>query len=187
MHRRHVVILPLCIAVGWPARAAAASDDERVTPGVRIGSFALTMSVEEMEQSHGPLRAIGPPEGQPQFLAARLQQDQAREFWIHRWDHLGVRASTEHKSGGQVLTINAASAVAAALKFRTVEGITNGASREEVTRVYGRPTAITIASEARVHLIFDEAGIAFRIHAIPDKVENILVFLPGTGRARWKF
>jgi hypothetical protein len=161
------------------AQADATPDDALVVPGQRIGRAALALPMADQLRLLGPKQPIGNPEGQPEYPAELADSN---PFWIHRWDHLGLRLVTNERDDPIVRVITTLSE-----RYRTDEGIGAGATRAAVETAYGRPSAITEPTPRDSQWTWDALGLSLRFRLATWHVGVVSVFRPGTARERWRF
>lgn len=183
--RALAVILLVIASVSTPATSQPAAD-KIIVPGERIGKWALPITTDGLVQANGPKSAIG---GGP-LVFKLLDSDLAAEIWVHRWDHLGLRAVTIGlPDAQQVFNLTIGVFFNPSLRmddYRTEKGVGLGVSREVVEAAYGRPTAVTQAQPDYSHLIYDELGLAVGIGP-EGRAGSVIVFRRGTAKQRWRF
>jgi hypothetical protein len=171
------------VAVLLLASGLSASQGQQkasLVPGKAIGSWTLTMTIEDLVRMNGPKSPVGPPEGEAEIPLRNLQ-DSTRLLWAHRWDKLRLRAVTFEREANVVEGLTTPDPT-----YRTTEGVGVGSPRTDVERAYGQPTAVTKANDRQIHLIYDPIGITFRVGNESAKVELVNVFPPNTARQRWR-
>lgn len=170
-----------CLAlllVAAPAFSQVA-DDRLIVPGQRVGNWTLEMTIDELLRIHGPRKAIGTVFGIRETVVRMQYRDLvSSDFWVHRWDHRGIRAVTLGRENQRMWNLGTSED-----SFKTVRGVSRGATRGAVEAAYGRPTAVTVPKAAHFHLIYDNLGLAVRI--LDERIDWIIVFRPGTARQRW--
>lgn len=171
-----VALILLLATTSSPAQPPAG--DRLIVPGERIGPWRLPITLNRLLAMNGPRQ--GGQGGADVILL--VDGDLASTFWVHRWDHLHLRAVTAGRRAVEpVFNLFVFGAA-----YRTAKGIGPGASREAVEAAYGRPTAVTVPAPRFTHLIYDPLGLAVRLDQ-QGKVIAVLVFRPGTARQRWRF
>lgn len=154
-------------------------DDGLIVPGQRMGNWTLDMTVDDLLRMNGPRKAIGAVFGSWESVVRMQYRDLvSTDFWIHRWDHLGLRALTLGRENQRIWSLGTSEAV-----YRTARGVRRGATRGAVEAAYGKPTVVTVPGAGRLHLIYDQLGLAVRVSN--ERVDWIIVFRPGTAKERW--
>jgi len=168
---RLVVFLSL---FALPLSAAAQSpDDKLVVPGIRIGSWRLDMTVDELIKLHGPETSRGP---------VRFP-DMVQEFTFVRWPTLGIGVDTLDGRNVDLLVLGIGGVP---ILHKTAEGIGFQSTAADVVKVYGPPTAETVPRDGQRNLIFDELGINFQVF-VNGRVNELRIFKPRTAGSIWKF
>ena len=128
------------------------------------------MTIDELIRINGPRRA-GPGGG---ALVARQTDPRIQaDVWVHRWDHLGLRAWT---IGRDVQKISVLASITD--EFKTAKGISAVSTRDEVEAAYGKPS--TVLQDRPWIGVYDEIGMS----AAPGT--GIRVFPPGTAKTIWR-
>jgi hypothetical protein len=173
-----IVPLLASLVVAAPA-IGQVTDDRPIVPGQRIGSWTLDMTITDLLRMNGPRKAIGTVWGSWEPVARMKNHDLASEdFWIHRWDDLGLRVSTLGRDSQRVGNLGIFDN-----GYHTASGIRWGVTRQAVEAAHGKPTAITVPLPGRLQLIYDDLGLSARVSH--DRVDWILVFRPRTAAERW--
>jgi len=176
--KKRIGVFLAFLLIAAPAFSQGA-DDGFIVPGQRIGNWTLDMTVDDLLRMNGPRKAIGTVFGSWETVVRMQYRDVvSADFWIHRWDHLGLRALTLGPENQRIWSLGTFEAV-----YRTVRGVRRGATRGAVEGAYGKPTAITQPRAGYLHLIYDQLGLAGRISN--ERVDWIIVFRPGTAKERW--
>lgn len=162
-------------------------DDKRIIPGERIGRWILPTTIDGLLKINGPKKAL---RGGPPVFALNFKDQQPAKIWVHRWDHLGLRAVTIGTPDTQEvfnLTISILFDPSLRLtQYQTDKHIGLGVPREVVEAAYGKPTAFTQPAPGVQHLIYDKLGLAVAIYA-DGRVGNVIVFRKGSAKQRWRF
>ncbi len=173
MQRLGLVAL-LLLFVATPV-ASQAPDDKLIVPGVRIGKWTLSMTIDDL------LRMNGPGSRQKHMTTDASDADAVSDFTIFSWNTFGAVTYDEKRVVALLVGYGS-------LAYRTTLGIGFQATRDHVLKAYGKPTAETtplLGSTTR--LIYDKIGIAFVINAATAAgiMWDITVFKPGTADRLW--
>lgn len=171
-----LVVLCVLALAGTPAPAEPA-DDGLVVPGVRMGRWTLAMSIDDLTRMHGMPIRVQVQAGLPPAA------DAVYDHVAFTWDRVPVTATA--LAGGkrsEVLSIGFLSA--GSRRFATDKGIAFGATRADVLRAYGEPTAETTPQPGETRFIYDRIGIAFNL-SVGRRVSSIAIFRPGTADRYW--
>jgi len=152
---------------------AQSPDDKLIVPGVRIGSWRMDMTIEDLVKLNGPEsgRAL------VQF------PDMVRQFTFVRWPRLGMGVNTLDGRHVELLVLGIGGIPIA---HRTAEGIGFQSTAADVVKVYGPPTAETVPRDGQRNMIYDAIGINFQVF-VTGRVNELRIFKPGTARSIWKF
>jgi hypothetical protein len=152
---------------------AQSPDDKLIVPGVRIGSWRLDMTIEDLVKLNGPEsgRAL------VQF------PDMVRQFTFVRWPRLGMGVNTLDGRHVELLVLGIGGIPIAQ---KTAEGIGFQSTAAGVVKIYGPPTAETVPREGQRNMIYDELGINFQVF-VTGRVNELRIFKPGTARNIWRF
>jgi hypothetical protein len=172
-----VLTLGLLLAA-TPSTAQPSVHDRLIVPGERIGPWRLPLTLNRLLAMNGPRQ--GAQGGADVILL--VDGDLAGTFWVHRWDHLHLRAVTPGRRAVEPVF----NLFIFGKEYRTAEGIGPGASRAAVEAAYGSPTAVTVPAPRFTNLIYDRLGLAVRLDQQGTAVA-VLIFRPGTARQRWKY
>lgn len=104
------------------------------------------------------------------------------EYWVHLWERLGLAATASGLRGAQTVDV----LIAISEGFKTAEGVSVRSKRETVEAAYGKPTAVTRATNAEARLIYDEIGLWVRLDG-DNIATSIGVFRPGAAKRLWIF
>lgn len=186
MMRALAATILVIVSISIPA-ISQPQTDRIIVPGERIGKWALPITIDGLLQMNGPKSAVG---GGPLVFELTYSDQQATKMWVHRWDHLGLRAVTIGSPDAQEvfnLTIGVLFNPSNRMDdYRTEKGVGLSVSREVVEGAYGKPTAVTRAAPDVSHLIYDGLGLAVGIFT-DGRVGSVIVFRKGTAKQRWRY
>ena len=152
---------------------AQSPDDKLIVPGVRIGSWRMDMTIEDLAKLNGP-----------ETNRSLIQfPDMVREFTFFRWPRLGMGADTLDGRHVQLLVLGIGGMP---IDHKTAEGIGFQSTAADVVKVFGPPTAETVPREGQRNMIYDELGINFQVF-LTGRVNELRIFKPGTARSIWKY
>ncbi len=175
------LLAALLLFVSSPA-GSQAPEDKLIVPGVRIGKWALAMTLEDV------LRMNGPAIRGRDYLEDTGPDDRAgRGMTSYSWYHLPIVVYTltgDKQNRIELLWTNFFGPGRSGGSFSTDRGIGFEATREVVLKTYGRPTAETIPSPGHVRVVYDGVGIAFRFDQ-SGRMTNVAVFRPGRADRYW--
>lgn len=159
-----------------PVVTSRSPTDALIVPGVRVGKWTLAMTVDDLVRMNGPATSA--------FVMAghEPEADAIRDFKWYAWPSLGIAAITFDGHGTEALTAEAKMLSS----YKTDRGIGFQSVREDVRNAYGTPTVITAPQRGQITLVYDQAGVAFRIGADRGTVHMIYVFRPGGARRFWQ-
>jgi hypothetical protein len=174
-----LVLLALLVVVA-PA-VSQIPDNNLIVPGVRIGKWTLTMTIDDLLRMNGSYSHSEAHfySGLETSLAAR------RDGWIYLWTALDLGAETYDKKKVEALSAG----LGGFAPFKTDRGIVVRQSRHsDILEVYGKPTTtLKQASTGMFDLVHDKIGVAFRVLDPSGTIRAIIVFRPGTAKSIWKF
>lgn len=172
--RRLGWLVMLLLFAATPVVSLAAPDDRLIVPGVRIGKWTLSITIDDL------LRMNGPGSRQTHMTTDASDADAVSDFTVVSWGSIG--AVTYDQKRVVALRVGYGS-----LGYRTTLGIGFQATRDHVLKVYGKPTAETTPLLGSTRLIYDKIGIAFVINAstAAGVMWDITVFKPGTADRLW--
>lgn len=157
-----------------PAATAAQSPDDRlIVPGVRIGTWHLAMTVDELIKLNGPEVGRG---------LVQLP-DMVEQFTLIRWPDLSLAVAT---IDGRQINFLALGIGGVPAFQRTAEGVGAHSPVAAVLKAYGTPSAKTVPRPGQENLIYDQLGINFQVVA-NDRVLEVRLFKPGTAGRIWRF
>jgi hypothetical protein len=182
-----VVTLALCLLLLAQPAVSQVSDDKLIVPGVRVGKWALDMTISALVEMNGPENV--PPSatrsGTPVDLMSRWYPDCREDIWEHWWSNLFFSAATRGRESQRVEYIFTRSG-----DFKTEKNIALGLTREDVEKAYGKPIAVTRAgsgaSSGDRRAIYDDIGL----DVVTDRngiVVRLGVFRPKTAHTLWNF
>lgn len=172
-----VGLVILLLLLGVPAVASQIPDDTLIVPGKRIGRWALTMTIDDLERLRGPASHTLLPAGR------NPNMDLVRDTVLFRWGNLPIGAVT---FDGQKRIEVLQAGWQTAIRYKTDRSIGFAATAAEVRRTYGRPTAETSPRPGQIRLIYDRIGIFFRFDA-GQRLSTISIFRPGGAKSLYKF
>jgi hypothetical protein len=169
-------LLALLLAAG-PAISQPV-DDRLIVPGVRIGKWTLTMTIDDLVRMNGPAQTLD--EDDPDFI---------RRIYEFHWfkPGLSLTAITFDRQRVDVLLFNAVPIEATV--YKTARGVGFLSTRQDVLRLYGQPT---IAKAGRMlgttNMIYDGFGINFQVDDNnKGLVTLVAIFRPTSAKGIWKF
>lgn len=168
---RFVMVIVLLLLLVSPV-ASQVPDDKLITPGVGVGRWTLQMTLAELIQMNGPAnssRGGGLDSNRP-------------EYWTHFWERLGLVATATGGRDAQTVDV----LIAFTQDYKTAKGVSVFNKRDAVEAAYGKPTAVTQATNSEVRLIYDEIGLWVRVDGT-NTAAYIGVFRPGAAKQLWKF
>jgi hypothetical protein len=169
---RPVMVIVLLLLMVSPV-ASQAPDDKLITPGVGIGRWKLQMMLAELVQMNGPASSN---------RGGGLDSNRT-EYWTHSWERLGVVATATGGRDAQTVDV----LIAFTQDHKTAQGVSVSTQRDVVEAAYGKPTAVTRATNSDTRLIYDEIGLWVRILDGTGAAIFIGVFRPGAAKQLWKF
>ena len=182
--RTSLFILILQILV--PPAISQVPDDLLIVPGQRIGRVKLENSIDEIVQFFGaPSSVVGNPS------AIELGGSDALPAVLYYWRNVPLVTlivATRDRVKVEYIWL---SPEPVSRSYKTEQGITVGATRGDLERVYGQPTARTVIpvgfpqAPALERWIYDRSGLFLVMDR--DFVGEIGVFRPGEARNNWKF
>ncbi|HEV2173357.1 MAG TPA: hypothetical protein VGR71_07310 [Nitrospira sp.] len=173
------VVLLMAGGVSATRAATAGQVDNLIVPGVRVGKWTLTMTVDELLKMNGPATPILFHAGMEEALSAR------RDSWTYGWQSPALGAETFDKKKVEDLIAGVRGGVVPYKTNRNVALLSG--SRDDVLKAYGKPTVILKAASAGLSdFVYDHIGIAFRLENT-GAIHTIEVFRPGKARDLWKF
>ena len=171
-----LVLLALLVVVA-PA-VSQTPDDNLIVPGVRIGKWTLTMTIDELLRMNGSSSQI--------HLYAGLETslDLRRDAWVYVWSALDLGVETYDKKKVEALIAGLGDS-----HFKTDRGIMlRESTHSDILKMYGKPTTmLKAASSGMFDLIYDKIGVTFRVLDPSRTIRTIAVFRPGTAKSIWKF
>jgi hypothetical protein len=147
--------------------------DNLILPGQRIGPWALSMTVAQFVKTAGS--RIDPRH--------QLETDLLGPFD----DHCSADVCALYR-GKDALVVLKVTEIGRYSRTNRQVGV--GSRRSDVVSAYGHPTATTELGDdfagGFTRLIYDDAGIAFRVNTITETVASISIFRPGAARSIWR-
>jgi len=177
MSVRGALLLLACLFLGTSPSTLGASDDQFIVPGVRVGRWTLAMTLDDLLRQHGyPVRqhvmAGLPPAAEAVF-----------DHVIFRWDRVTVMATT-FMGQKRVEFLQTGFLMPGGHRYRTDRQIGFLATRGEIMKTYGRPTAEVIPQPLETRIIYDDLGVAFSLD-MAGRAHTIFVFRRGTAGRFW--
>lgn len=160
-----------------PTVAAATPDDRLVVPGLRVGKWMLTMSIDDLIRMHGRPIRVQVQAGLPPAA------DAVYDYVALTWDGVPVTATTLN-GRTRAMLLSIAFLSAGGRRFVTDKGVVFGTLRADVLKIYGDPTAETMPQPGETRMIYDSIGIAFNL-SVGRRVSSIAIFRPGTADRYW--
>ena len=159
-------LLMMLLLAASPA-AAQVPDDAIIMPGLRIGRWALEMTVDDLLRVNGQGSSVAL--SGPAYAAG---------FTVIAWPPSPLAVFTRDRRRIEALSIEAGA-------FRTEKGVGIGSSRANIIAAYGNSTATVAISPVTVVLVYDEIGVSFAVEN--DRVNRIWVFRARTGASIWRY
>lgn len=183
MKRISLFILILLILA--PPAISQVPDDNLIVPGQRIGRMRLDSSIDGFVQLLGnPSLVTGNPS------AIELGGSDALPAVLYYWRNAPLVPHVVATRDRVKVEYIFLSLEPASRSYKTEQGITIGATRGDLERVYGQPTARTVipyilGAPPRERWIYDRMGLFLVVFG--EDVVSIGVFRPGEARNNWKF
>ena len=155
----------------------AAPDDRLIVPGMRVGRWTLTMTLDDLLHLHGYPVRLYVMAGLPPAAEAVFDQ------MVFRWDGVTVMAGT-FVGRRHVEFLQTGFLMPGGNRYRTDRGIGFLARRAVVMSAYGRPTAEVVPQPMETRMIYDDLGVAFSLDAA-GRIHTMFVFRPGTAGRFW--
>lgn len=155
---------------------SGAPDDKVVVPGVRVGKWTLTMTLDDLRTNGYAVRT---------YVRAGLPPaaDAVFDHTVFRWDRVPVMAMT-FVGQNRVESLQTGFLMPFGRTYRTDTGIGFLSTRSLVLKAYGRPTAENTPQPLEMRLIYDHVGIAFSFD-MADRIHTMYIFRPGTASRFW--
>lgn len=169
-------LLILLILHGTPVQSGV-PNDKVVVPGVRVGKWTLTMTLDDLVRMNGYAVRILVMAGIPPAA------DAVYDHTIFRWDRVPVTATT-FIGRTRVEFLQTGFLMPAGHRYKTDRGIGFLSTRAQVLRTYGRPTAENAPQPLETRMIYDHLGIAFSLDAA-ERIHTMYIFRPGTADRFW--
>jgi hypothetical protein len=177
------ISLLLLVPLGASQAASQVASDKVIVPGVRIGKWALQMTIDDLLRANGFARRT-------LFMGGVAPvADHVRDFTLFGWVRNPVAAATADQKNVDALMVGLTGVLGhdvAGPQYETNKGIGFRATRPQVLKAYGKPTAETAPQAGEVRLIYDEIGIAFRFD-VGGRMRTIDIFPPRRAKSLWKF
>ncbi len=175
---RWLGLITLLLLLGTSPVASQVRDDRLIVPGVRVGKWTLSMTIDDLLRMNGPATRMLFTAGNAQATDAVF--DYTVLGW---WDRLPLGAATYDQKTVAFLTLWVYSP--GSFSYKTDRGVGFGTTRSQVLKTYGGPTAETSPLQrlGQTRLIYDRMGIAFLCDG--ENVWTIDVFRPGTASRHW--
>ncbi len=177
MRRIGVTIALAMLLAAQPLVPSVAEPAPRplVVPGFAIGDWNLDVALKDFRFQLGP----------PQVRMSGTDIVFRRELVETSWE--GPTVIVVHPPISDVVWAIGTSDRGA----RTVEGIGNGSSEQQVTAAYGVPPTVLELALRSKSLIYGDRGVAFEMPYVPTTqrygaVGRVFVFRPGQAVAIWR-
>jgi hypothetical protein len=167
-------MLFLLISILAPAAVAQTTpDDKIIVPGVRIGKWTLQMTLDGLAKMNGPAT-----------VEKVVYTDyRSATFSFYSWSSLDFGVGTYEPGKVGWFAVGFSYTV---LPWRTQEGIGFQNHREDVLKIYGKPSAETAPDLGLKNLIYDVIGINFQVYDTGGDIKEIRIFRPGAAKRIWK-
>lgn len=183
-----IAVVGLVVALALLVQPAASQvpDDKLIVPGQRIGKWTLGMTVGDLLKMNGERQGISYKPLQRLPHTDMVSPD----VWEHHWDRLdGFYALTVGRDSQRVIVL-----AIEGTKYKTANAIGPiESSQIGIEAAYGKPTAVTVADQSVLTVIFNEIGLAAWVTRPewktfpPGTIYTMLVFRPGTAKSIWKY
>lgn len=166
--------------------ASGTADDRLIVPGLRIGRWTLSMTVEAISA------AISLPPGKAGILDVKPGRDVREGVVALTWEHMRFGVGTNDfrmAQGARPADLSVTGKVAYLFvyspAFRTERDVGPGSSARTVTTAFGTPTATNEFADGNARLIYDQHGIAFSVGA--GVVRQVAIFRAKGAWSIWNF
>ncbi|MGQ0569065.1 MAG: hypothetical protein ACT4P5_05960 [Armatimonadota bacterium] len=166
--------------------ASGTADDRLIVPGLRIGKWTLSMTVE------GIVASISHPPGKAGILDVKPGRDVREGVVALTWEHMRFGVGTNDfrtAQGARPADLSVTGKVAYLFvyspAYRTEKDVGPGSSPRAVAAAYGPPTATNEFGDGNARLIYDQHGMAFSVGA--GVVRQMFVFRAKGAWSIWNF